>query len=68
MSENEADVLRELPELEKKCSKCNGSGAIGNRRCTLCDGSGYETTEFGEKVLALVCRRFQSLLARSIRA
>jgi RecJ-like exonuclease len=64
MSENE------LPELETVCRKCGGQGRGGvgvTEACGLCDGSGYELTEFGEKVLSLVRRRFRGLFDELVR-
>jgi hypothetical protein len=72
MSEEQKDVksLADLPELEIRCRKCDGRGRHGpggvRERCGLCDGSGYETTEFGEKVLILMRRRFRLLFKELI--
>ena len=66
MSENERkdEVGPEsLPELEHRCSRCNGRGRWGSDgECGLCDGTGYELTEFGKKVMRLMHRRFRALL------
>jgi hypothetical protein len=65
MSENErkgAAAPETLPELESRCRKCEGRGRHGSDgQCGLCGGSGYELTEFGQKVLALMRHRFRPL-------
>jgi DnaJ-class molecular chaperone len=54
----------ELPELETKCEDCGGKGFHPNYagRCYGCHGTGYITTEFGEKVLELMRRNFRLML------
>jgi DnaJ-class molecular chaperone len=53
-----------LPELEIRCAKCDGTGTYSAGggdpdACDLCDGTGYETTPFGEKVMRLVRHQFR---------
>ncbi len=61
-----ADAPLRLPELEVKCSACNGLGGEEERRrwnrCVVCDGAGYIATEFGDKVLLLMRHNFQPML------
>jgi hypothetical protein len=60
----EADALAAIPELETRCRRCDGRGRWGSDgTCGLCGGSGYELTEFGQKVLRLVRRRFCPLFS-----
>jgi DnaJ-class molecular chaperone len=42
--------------LEEKCSSCGGSGS-NYGPCYTCKGTGYELTDFGGSVLAMVRRR-----------
>lgn len=55
-------------ELEVTCRKCNGSGCVrdGGERCAcpLCEGAGFEPTELGERVLALVRHNFRPMFER----
>ena len=62
-NEKKEEAALELPELERPCRDCNGRGTSGRfrERCVLCGGAGYEVTEIGEKVLALMQRRFRPL-------
>jgi hypothetical protein len=71
MSDNERkeeSALDKLSKLETHCRDCNGCGTSGRfgERCVLCGGSGYETTEFGEKVLALMRHHFRPLFRELI--
>jgi hypothetical protein len=67
MAENEKKEVTALPELEARCRRCEGRGRWGSDgRCGLCGGSGYETTEFGEKVLVLMRHRFRPLFTELI--
>ncbi len=64
MSESEKrnepeDWADRLPELEALCQRCDGEGTIGyadgkRYRCPVCNGAGYEPTEFGRRVLDLM--------------
>ena len=71
MSDNEKKeetAVEKLPELETVCTKCVGSGVgrgVGGR-CVLCNGSGYELTEFGERVLHLMRHNFRPLFKELI--
>lgn len=49
-------------ELETPCPECKGSGWYNYGQCGLCHGTGYMTTESGEKVLSLVRHHFGHLL------
>jgi Tryptophan RNA-binding attenuator protein inhibitory protein len=66
----EDDDLKNIPELEMRCSSCKGRGRIGRpgyrENCVLCDGSGYELTEFGKRVLSLIQHRFRKLFREQI--
>ena len=47
-----------VPDLEIKCPDCNGRG-VGHEMgeqypCHECGGAGYQPTESGKKILALV--------------
>jgi hypothetical protein len=71
MAENEKKEevrLDKLPELEICCRKCGGDGTSGRsgHPCALCGGSGYETTEFGERVLSLLRHHFRPLFRELI--
>jgi DnaJ-class molecular chaperone len=54
--------------LEIECDYCHGEGGYrseypeGWHRCRICNGAGYITTEFGEKVLALMRHNFKPML------
>lgn len=53
-------------DLEVICSICNGSpnssDDYGRKyKCQSCDGSGYMTTELGEKVLSLMRHHFKPM-------
>lgn len=62
MSEEQA-----LPELERECSQCEGSGrGDSGWQCGLCYGTGYELTDAGEQVLDLVKHQFKRLLKANI--
>jgi hypothetical protein len=68
MSENEqreANALENLPELERVCPRCEGKGKIRServlRRCSSCDGAGYQPTEIGEMVLELMRHNFRPM-------
>lgn len=55
-----------FPLLEKPCDKCRGRGwySFGGGekdRCPICDGAGYEPTEFGESILALIRHNLKSM-------
>lgn len=60
----EAKQLSELPELETVCSECKGSGKqyqnVPEAGCYKCDGVGYIPTEFGQKLIDFMARRFAS--------
>jgi hypothetical protein len=64
----ECESLEDFPELEYLCHKCRGCGMGGGAqgRCVLCGGSGYELTDFGEKVLKLMEHNFRPLFRRMI--
>jgi DnaJ-class molecular chaperone len=68
--QKQADLLANLPGLEIICSACDGKGRIGRpgyrEDCGSCGGSGYELTEFGEKVLQLMTHRFRGLFKEFI--
>ena len=70
MAENERkeEAALVLPELERLYRGCEGRGTSGRFRecCMLCSGSGYETTEFGDKVLALLHHHFGPLFTNLI--
>jgi hypothetical protein len=56
-----------LPTLENLCQRCEGRGWFDEgdhvrRRCRWCEGAGYEPTEFGERVLALMRHNFGPML------
>jgi hypothetical protein len=63
-------ILRENhdspPDLERLCVSCGGKGVYegGGRSvaCHSCGGSGWETTEFGERVLELMRHNFKPML------
>jgi len=54
--------------LETRCRVCLGSGKkdVGEREkpCYLCEGSGYEPTWFGERILALLQHNFKIIQDR----
>jgi Tryptophan RNA-binding attenuator protein inhibitory protein len=57
--ERKVESLTDLPELEKTCTSCHGEHSDewydGARHiCLVCNGSGYEPTEFGLRVLELM--------------
>ena len=57
-------------ELEVLCEGCRGKGetfdCYGRQyRCAGCNGSGYQTTEFGEKILSLIRHNFTVMLEDS---
>ena len=66
--QNTVDI--DLIELEAECSRCGGNGKWreeGSGRlqiCAACEGSGFYTTVFGEKVLNLL-RHNLSIVMRS---
>jgi hypothetical protein len=66
--EKDVKSLADLPELETVCRKCRGraTGDGSGGKCVLCGGSGYETTEFGEKVVRLMRHRFRPLFRELI--
>jgi hypothetical protein len=50
---------RRPPQLETRCSRCDGRGRLdsrsgADRRCGACDGAGHVPTEWGEQILALL--------------
>ena len=52
-------VVERLPELEVECPHCNGKGENyselwGPSVCSMCNGSGWKSTEFGRKILDLL--------------
>jgi DnaJ-class molecular chaperone len=55
-------------ELETVCEVCEGDGGWRREdygrwhRCWVCEGAGYTTTPFGEKVLALMRHNFRPML------
>lgn len=53
-----------LPELEQTCRWCKGNYVSGG--CPDCDGTGYELTPAGEKVMTLLNRRFKRLLRDAV--
>lgn len=60
-----SDGTNELPELEKTCSQCDGRGCYGyGSNCDICDGTGWELTDAGEKILSMIRCRF-GILFRS---
>ena len=67
MSDNERKEAAALvlPELETSCRLCEGAGRVHEegryRRCGCCNGAGYEPTEFGKKVLAMMRHNFRSM-------
>jgi DnaJ-class molecular chaperone len=70
MSESEKreeTAMEKLPELETKCPQCNGRGRWGSDgTCDLCDGTGYQLTDAGDKVLRLIRRRFCAMFKEVI--
>ena len=70
MSEKEREEERAscIPALEIRCERCDGRGRVGNPRedCVVCSGSGFELTEFGEKVLRLMRHRLRPLFRELI--
>ena len=49
----------EIPDLELKCSRCEGEGGdddpeYGWVKCSVCDRAGYVATPFGRRILSLV--------------
>ena len=54
-----------LPALECRCERCDGMGWLmkygENLRCNNCNGAGFEPTELGEQVLALVRHNFRPM-------
>ena len=55
--------------LETLCEWCDGDGTTPSRdgpdkSCESCGGAGYEPTEFGEKVQALMLHQLRPILAR----
>jgi len=58
----------ELPFLESECEDCCGKGwywpedSDDRANCPTCEGAGYVTTDFGERVLALMRHNFRPLL------
>jgi DnaJ-class molecular chaperone len=57
----QADTI-EFPDLERACSECRGDGHTFGRRCPVCDGVGYEPTEFGVKLLILIRHNIRRIL------
>ena len=53
-----------LPPLEKRCKLCDASGSYDRERCSNCNGSGYEPTAFGKKILDLVIHQFSEIVER----
>ena len=56
--------VHEIPILEKQCEHCDGEGVepyVGGR-CYCCNGSGFETTEFGDRVLRLMKHNLKPML------
>jgi hypothetical protein len=65
MESTQDDVI--IPILEVPCGKCGGSGRYDEgdhvrRRCPWCEGAGFEPTEFGERILALMRHNFRPML------
>ena len=52
----------ETPTLEIPCERCGGDGQWGGARCSRCQGSGYEMTDLGKKVLDLLRHQFRPML------
>jgi DnaJ-class molecular chaperone len=58
-------------ELETVCPECDGSGKTesrydGTSKCEKCGGSGYVTTEQGERILELMRHNFKIMLSDAI--
>ena len=53
-------------ELEVPCSHCDGEGTVDDCReetpCPFCEGAGFEPTELGRTILALIRHNFVALL------
>ena len=64
------NILREnldsLPDLERPCVSCNGKGVHKGFDktvpCYSCGGSGWETTDIGERILNLMRHNFKPML------
>jgi DnaJ-class molecular chaperone len=71
MPENGDRVAR--PELESKCSHCDGEGIVyewhpkDSTPCSDCDGTGYILTELGRTVLDLMDHQFKKMLHKHFR-
>jgi hypothetical protein len=52
--------------LEEICHICEGKGGWGKgRTCEHCGGVGWIPTEFGDKVLILICHNLKLMFPRS---
>jgi hypothetical protein len=72
----EAHMSGDIPDLERPCSHCNGTGkdptAKPNqhgrvRDCYHCGGSETELTEAGDKLWDFLDKHFRKLAAANIR-
>ena len=48
----------ETIKLEKPCDVCGGDGRYLMDTCPICDGTGFELTPLGARIVALISRRF----------
>ena len=55
-----------IPDLEDLCGSCRGKGYDRGRggpvRCDVCNGAGFISTEFGERILNLMRHNFKPML------
>ena len=54
--------------LEMPCGACFGEGGehtdAGWEQCCVCDGSGFQTTELGKRILDLMRHNFRPMFER----
>jgi DnaJ-class molecular chaperone len=62
--------IRDSEALETVCANCHGRGwrraDSGREDCVLCDGSGFMTTEAGDRVLSLLRHNFRAIYSEMI--
>ena len=58
--------VQAIPDLEELCGSCRGEGCYRGRegpvRCDVCNGAGFISTEFGERILNLMRHNFKPML------